>query len=284
MGMGTGENALNPDFNAIIQYLHQRGIKLSIASNGYSLTAIPQEILTAFHDVEVSIDFPSQAAQDEFRGTGNWSVVHQAIERAQNAGIEVSILTTLMSPNYDLMPDMVRLARSRGVNLRVNVYQAVKSDHFRLSYSQFWQAYRELFSSSLVVSCSEPVVKARMGLGPAHSPCGRSSIRINPRGEVIPCVYWTYQPGEAVTLEDLGQMGQAVVNSDFFLKAQQSPVEAAECPCGGGCASRRALRGNMNAHDEYCPWVRGDDFTLDWHSAPEKNLMRSGNVCTTVVI
>jgi len=34
MGMGTGENALNPEFIPIVEYLHRRGIRLSIASNG----------------------------------------------------------------------------------------------------------------------------------------------------------------------------------------------------------------------------------------------------------
>ena len=32
MGMGTGENALNPEFNAIVSYLGEKGIRLNIAS------------------------------------------------------------------------------------------------------------------------------------------------------------------------------------------------------------------------------------------------------------
>ena len=62
MGMGTGENGLHPQFLEIVAYLRDQGIKLTMASNGYSLNTIPDEYLCAFHDVEVSIDFPRARA------------------------------------------------------------------------------------------------------------------------------------------------------------------------------------------------------------------------------
>ena len=81
MGMGTGENILNPDFVEIASYLNEQGVKISIASNGHSLMTAPEHVLKMFSDVEVSIDFPTEAEQDTFRGSGNWALVHQAIER-----------------------------------------------------------------------------------------------------------------------------------------------------------------------------------------------------------
>jgi organic radical activating enzyme len=39
VGMGTGENVMNPEFIQIVDYLSKRGIKLSMASNGFSLTS-----------------------------------------------------------------------------------------------------------------------------------------------------------------------------------------------------------------------------------------------------
>jgi len=76
LGMGTGENALHPEFIQIVDYLREQGIRLSIASNGYSLTSIPEQTLSAFQDVEVSIDYPTQSEQDTWRGAGNWALVH----------------------------------------------------------------------------------------------------------------------------------------------------------------------------------------------------------------
>jgi len=283
IGMGTGENALNPEFIPIVEYLQERHIRLSIASNGYSLTTIPEETLLAFRDVEVSIDHPTQAEQDAWRGEGNWALVHQAIERCTRLGIEVSILATMMQTNYDKMDQMVALARKDGVNLRVNAYQAVKTDTFKLRYSAFWEGYRRLFSEGLVVSCSEPIVRAVMGFQEVQSPCGRQSIRFNPRGQVIPCVYWPIKSAPNTTLEDFYLQGDQVMADDQFQVARQVPPNASDCPCQGGCASRRALNGQLNAHDDYCPWVRGEKLNLPWQPAPTKNLMRAGNVCTTIV-
>jgi MoaA/NifB/PqqE/SkfB family radical SAM enzyme len=288
--MGTGENALNPEFIQIVNYLADRGVRLSVASNGYTLTTIPDEILSAFHDVEVSIDFPTETEQDAFRGPGNWALVHQAIERCQQIGVEVSILATMMRNNYDKMDRLVALARRDGVNLRVNAYQAVKTDAYKLTYEEFWAGYRSLFSEGLVVSCSEPVVRSAMGLGEARSPCGHNSIRVNPRGQIIPCVYWPVnlvaadQYHSPPTLDDLVVEGEAFLGAASFRSARKEPPAAAKCPCRGGCASRRALNRELDAHDDYCPWVRDDDLSLEWKAAPAKDLMRSSNVCTTVVI
>jgi len=283
MGMGTGENALHPEFIPIVEYLRERGIKLSIASNGYSLTVIPEEILLAFGDVEVSIDYPTQEEQDNWRGAGNWNLVHQAIERCQGIGIDVSILATLMKTNYNQMDRLVGLARQNGVNLRVNAYQAVKTDAYLLTYQEFWEGYRLLLGEGLLISCTEPVVRAVLGFEQVQSPCGHHSIRFNPRGQVIPCVYWPTNTNTVPTLGDLFQLGDGVVQDTSFLSARDIPQSASLCPCQGGCASRRALNQNLDAHDYYCPWARGDEITLEWKAGPSKDLMRSGNVCTTIV-
>ena len=142
--------------------------------------------------------------------------MHRAIERCHRLGIEVSILSTLMCTNFDKMDRMVALARSDGCNLRVNAYQAVKTDAFRLSYSEFWEGYRRLFSAGLVVACSEPVVRAVMGLPDVQSPCGRRSIRINPRGQIIPCVYWPMTSSDGLTIADLARLGEGILNEDAF--------------------------------------------------------------------
>jgi MoaA/NifB/PqqE/SkfB family radical SAM enzyme len=281
MGMGTGENSLHPQFLEIVGYLRGQGIKLTMASNGYSLNTIPEECLRAFHDVEVSIDFPTEQEQDLFRGRGNWRDVHAAMERCRGLGIEVSILATLMSTNYDKMDQLAWLARSLKVNLRVNAYQSVKTDHFCLSYEQFWEGYRRLFASSQLVSCSEPVVRAVLGKRPVVSPCGSHSIRFTPQGHVIPCVYW---PTRSLTIKDVPRLGEGILESIEFQRARQVPPSAKDCPCQGGCSSRRALAGDLDQHDEYCPWVRGEVIHLEVEMAPQKDLPRGKNVCTTIVI
>jgi MoaA/NifB/PqqE/SkfB family radical SAM enzyme len=141
-----------------------------------------------------------------------------------------------------------------------------------------------LFSVAKVVSCNEPVVRAAMGLGEIKSPCARESIRFNPRGEIIPCVYWPLDGKVPPHLDDIPRFGEDIINHESFQLARDAPPVASACPCQGGCASRRALNGELNAHDEYCPWVRGETMVLEWVPAPHQELMRSRNVCTTIVL
>jgi MoaA/NifB/PqqE/SkfB family radical SAM enzyme len=283
MGFGTGENTLNPEFVPIVEYLYAKGVKLSLASNGYSLMALSEAHLRMFHDVEVSIDWPTQPEQDAFRGEGNWALVHQAMERCQALGVTVSILATLMSINYDRMDALAELARQNHIHLRINAYQSVKTDRYRLSYEQFWEGYRRLFDAARVISCAEPVVRAAMGLDDARSPCGHTSLRFNPRGQVIPCVYWP-SDGSAPTIADLPRLGAEVLNGDDFRRARFTPSVASDCRCRGGCATRRALNRRLDAHDDYCPWARGQDIRLNWQPAPSVDLVRARNVCTTIVM
>ncbi len=281
MGMGTGENILNPDFAAIVELLRERGIKITMASNGYGLNTLPINLLTAFHDVEVSIDFDNQIDQDGMRGEGNWRDVHAAIDRCHDLGLEVTILACMMSINYDQMDGLVDLARRMGTNFRVNIYQAMYTDRFKLSYEQFWEGYRRLFANSLLISCSEPVVKAALGLGEAKSPCGRQSVRFTPKGEIIPCVYW---PRSDLRIHQLPELGlDGILTSPEFQASRTMPAAAEVCRCQGGCASRRALSGHLDAHDDYCPWVRGETLQLDFQMAPAREVLRGGNVCTTIV-
>ena len=285
IGLGTGENILNPEFYQILDFLSKQKINISIASNGLTLTSISEKYLKFFHDVEVSIDFPTKKGQDDFRGNGNWDLVHQAIERCKNQNMNLTILTTLMSINYDKMDQMVDLARHHDVNLRVCVYQSVNSDKYHLSYHEFWEGFRLLLGASKLISCSEPIVRAALNLGDVYSPCGYESIRINPRGQVIPCVYWgnCEESDQIPLITDLPTLRERVIDSYYFKLARQIPPIAINCPCQGGCASRRLIKGNLNSHDEYCPWCRGDQIILEWQQGPSSNLVRINNNCTTIV-
>ncbi|MFX1393728.1 MAG: radical SAM protein [Promethearchaeota archaeon] len=285
IGLGTGENILNPEFYQILDFLSEQEINLSIASNGLTLTSISEKYLKLFHDVEVSIDFPTKKGQDDFRGNGNWNLVQRAIDRCKNEKIRLSILTTMMSINYEKMDQMVDLARSYDVNLRVCVYQSVNSNKYHLSYNEFWEGFRLLLGASKLISCSEPVVRAALKLGDVYSPCGYKSIRINPRGQIIPCVYWnnSEESHKIPLIEDLPILKEKVFDIYQFDIARQIPTVATDCPCKGGCASRRLLKGDLNSHDEYCPWCRNDHIDLEWQAGPSIDLVRINNNCTTIV-
>jgi radical SAM protein with 4Fe4S-binding SPASM domain len=285
--MGTGESWLHPQFPEIVAFLAGRGISMSMASNGHSLTSMPDSLLRQFHDVELSVDFATAEGQDGFRGDGNWACVMGAVERCHAHEVEVTMLATLMNTNFDQMDGLVEVAGAAGANLRVNVYQPVGQDDFMLSYEQFWEGYRRLLGAGRLLSTSEPIVNAMVGLDSLKgSPCGRQSIRFTPRRYITPCVYW---PQPDLSLADLDSLTrEAILESEQFQRARLVPDACRDClhvaSCGGGCGSRRALLGDLNQPEIYCPLVRGETIALSFTPAPQKDLPRGGNVCTTIIV
>lgn len=286
VNLGTGENALHPQYHEMIAYIREQGIRLAITSNGYSVAQMSDDELRGFHTVELSLDHPTRDAQDAFRGPGNWDLVVDCLDRCRALGVRTSVIAVMMRTNWDQMAAIAALAAEHGAGFRLNVYQAVMTDAFTLSYEQFWEGFRRLFAATKVVACSEPLVNAIMGLNTTRGcPCGTTSIRVTPRKTVTPCPYW---PGEALTLADLRTLGGAVTTSPAFAQTRIVPDACQGCAyvtsCGGGCASRRALRGTLNQPDEYCPVVRGDVVDLPFTLANPEDLPKVGNACSTAVL
>src|SRR5947209_19480886 len=81
VNLGTGENGMHPDFKAILAYLRTKSVKLTITSNGHSVAFLEDNELRAFHDIEFSLDYPTQAEQDAQREHGTWELIHQQAGR-----------------------------------------------------------------------------------------------------------------------------------------------------------------------------------------------------------
>src|SRR5215475_5270341 len=81
VNLGTGENGMHPQFGALLAYLRTRPVKLTITSNGHSIAVLEDHELRAFHDIEFSLDYATQAEQDAQRGSDNWALIHQQAER-----------------------------------------------------------------------------------------------------------------------------------------------------------------------------------------------------------
>src|SRR5438132_75515 len=84
--------------------------------------------LCAFHDIEFSLDYATQAEQDAQRGHGNWALIQQQAERCVRLDIPVTIIAVMMKSNHLRLADVARIAKQFGAPLRVNADQAVRSD------------------------------------------------------------------------------------------------------------------------------------------------------------
>ena len=111
VNLGTGENGMHPDFKAILAYLQTKPVKLTITSNGHSVAVLEDSELRAFHDIEFSLDYPTQEEQDAQRGHGNWTLIHQQAERCLRLRIPVTIVAVMMKSNYLRLADVARVAK-----------------------------------------------------------------------------------------------------------------------------------------------------------------------------
>jgi radical SAM protein with 4Fe4S-binding SPASM domain len=285
VNLGTGENGMHPEFKAILAYLRRKPIKLTITSNGHSVAVLEDDELRAFHDIEFSLDYPTEAEQDAQRGSGNWELIYRQAARCVRLGVPVTIIAVMMKANYLRLAEVARIAKQFDAPLRVNVYQAVRSDTYALSYEEYWEGFRSLFAETDVIAIGEPLVRALAGLPPLRGGCGVSTVRVTPRATTQPCVYW---PGSGEPLSDLVSMGLDILDSAPFNQARTLPDACQPCEfrdsCHGGCAGRRRLQGALLEPDYYCPIVRGEGRRLHIRMAATRDLPKLSSSCTTVVI
>jgi radical SAM protein with 4Fe4S-binding SPASM domain len=281
MNLGVGENGLHTEYAKILNYLWTRGIKTTITSNGLSIQTLTDDEVRRFHSVEFSLDFPTEREHDAFRGVGNWRTVTSSLERCAELGVPITVTSVMMSTNYDRLGDLARVAAQFGAHLRVNIYQPSKTDRFTLTYEQFWSGFRRLLGTARLVATTEPVLAAVLGLGDFAGPgCGRSTVRVAPDGRILPCTYW---PDSRLTMAELADRGEDIIQAAEFVEARRLPTACAACPCRGGCAGRRAVVGRLDAPDPYCPFARGDHIRLEWERARVEDLPKMASACTTVV-
>lgn len=285
VNLGTGENGMHPEFHEILRFLRTLPVKLTITSNGHSAAVLSDEEIRAFHDIEFSLDYPTESEQDAQRGAGNWALIHQQAARCVRLDVPVTFISVMMKANYLRLAGVARVAKQYEAPLRVNVYQAVRSDLYALSYEEYWHGFRALFAETDVIAIGEPLVRAMAGLPARAGGCGVSTVRVTPRGTTQPCVYW---PGAGEPLSLLLSSGSRVVETATFAESRTVPEECRSCAhleaCYGGCAGRRRLQNALQKPDFYCPIIRGETQKLEIQMAPAYDLPKGESACTTIVI
>jgi radical SAM protein with 4Fe4S-binding SPASM domain len=284
VNLGTGENGMHPDFLPMLAFLRKQPVKLTMTSNGYSVAVLDDAQLAAFADIEFSLDYPTEAEQDEQRGAGNWALLHEQAARCRRLGAPVTFIAVMMRSNFDRLHEIAAIAKVYDAPLRINVYQAVRSDSYALTYDEYWNGFATLFAHTDVIAIGEPLVRAMAGLPPRRGGCGVATVRVTPRATVQPCVYW---PGTGAPLELLLQAGPEIVESEPFVDARSVPDACRTCTyldaCRGGCAGRRRLLQMLDRPDPYCPVVRGEQKRLSVRMAQTRDLPKLESACTTIV-
>ena len=197
----------------------------------------------------------------------------------------VTIIAVMMRTNFDRLHEIAVVAKQFDAPLRINVYQAVRTDTFALTYEEYWTGFERLFAETDVIAIGEPLVRAMAGLPARKGGCGVGTVRVTPRATVQPCVYWS---GTGQTLETLLEAGEAIVGTAPFVAVRSLPEACVGClyedSCHGGCAGRRRLLNQVSEPDPYCPMVRGGSRRIAVSMAPARELAKLESACTTIVM
>ncbi len=273
INFGGGECAIRPDFIPLVEYIKSKGIKVSYTTNGTTLKKI-QDHLDQFDDIGVSIDFPDAERHNNFRHSRAKIDVYEkakdCIKYLVSHGMDTEIVTCLTKKNSDIetLQSIYDLATELNVDhWRLNRFRSngrgkVNENDLKLSPEELRDAYTFLNNkrkNTHSVSTPEPLFRSAFG-GRCHSvgdPSGKTSIRIQPNGEVSPSVFLTKSGGNIKT-DSL----EKIMSSQIFQRIQAKRIPQGKCnecnvynTCEGGDIGASYLEyGHFDGPDPLC-WL-----------------------------
>jgi len=117
-----GELFLRPDWLSVAQRLREGGVRLVIFTNGTRLTpeVIAQLQALRPRTIGTSIDGGRPSVHDTIRGlTGAWRATLSGINDLQDAGLRVSVITTVTRRNLYELPSIARLLVGRDIRWQI---------------------------------------------------------------------------------------------------------------------------------------------------------------------
>lgn len=119
LAISGGEPLAHKDFWPVAEYAHNKGLHLSVATNG---TLITKEVAARLKEVglnyvEISVDSVDSDVHNAFRGKADsWSRAVDGIKNCVEAELNVGMATTFTSRNFEEIDDLIKLAKSLKVN------------------------------------------------------------------------------------------------------------------------------------------------------------------------
>ncbi len=128
-----GEPLLHPDIHAILDFIYEKNLDVTIETNGTLCTPQLVENIARQRNpfVSVSLDAADAATHDKLRGKqGAYQKTTQCIKALTGKKIPTQIIMTLMRRNVDQIEDMIALAAELGVeSLKFNILQPIGRGH-----------------------------------------------------------------------------------------------------------------------------------------------------------
>ena len=276
INFGGGEPLLRSDLLDIALFASQRGLRVSMNSNGYLINREKARSLKAagFSKVGISIDSHRPEVHDSFRGIrGSHQKAVAALAYLKDAGIKTSLSTVICRINYHDIDTLIAFAAEHGVlqlnfhNFKCSGLGYSNKDELDLSADEWKDFYISAMKAKqqvkgMEISLDDPIIaslgmKAETDSLVKGSVCGKLSLNIKSNGDITPCGFMPIVIGN-IASDDLKDIW---FNSPVLAK-MRNKIPTGKCStcksyddCLGGCSARAlALTGDFNNPDPHC-WV-----------------------------
>jgi MoaA/NifB/PqqE/SkfB family radical SAM enzyme len=241
----TGGDPLEqPDFFRLARAARERAFAVRLFTNGAQIDDVTAERLAELRllGVELSLHGATADVHDAAtRRPGSFEQVWRAVEALLARGVPVVLKTLLTSLNAAQLDEIVALAAARRVPLRIDptVAPCDDGDAGPLRYTAPLQAVERLMRH-LATEGRIPTVSERPA-GELNCGLGRSTLTLDPFGNVFPCMLWRSQA--------LGNVRQSPLAEIWSGSAARREA------CDVALSANRALReiGGPLSRYPFCP-------------------------------
>lgn len=191
-----GEPLAHPEFLAVARAARERAFALRILTNGALVTEALAGEIAAIRPlaVELSLHGATAATHDRATATpGSFDAMLRGLDRLLAREVGVVLKTPLTSLNEGETEGLRRLADERGVAWRVDLVLTPRDDGDPgpLSYRASPEAAERVFRELVALGQLPREDRAEGG---TNCGLGRTTIAVDPEGNVFPCLQWRRAP------------------------------------------------------------------------------------------
>jgi MoaA/NifB/PqqE/SkfB family radical SAM enzyme len=191
-----GEPLTHPDFLRLARGVRERALALRVLTNGALVTEALAAEIAALLPMAVELSMHGACASTHDRATatpGSFDAMLRGLDRLLRERVSVVLKAPLTSLNEDEMPEMQRIAAGRGVPLRLDPVLTPRDDGDLgpLAYRASPAAIDRMF---LALGAQGQIPLEDRVAGGVNCGLGRTTLAIDPEGNVFPCLQWRRAP------------------------------------------------------------------------------------------
>ncbi|MFQ5877155.1 MAG: radical SAM/SPASM domain-containing protein [Acidobacteriota bacterium] len=233
LGLTGGEPLVRRDFFEIARAARGLRFALRIYTNGYLIdAATAKRIKEVANPVEVEISIHGARPRTHEKLTcvpGSLQRVIDAVRHLRGLGIKVNLKCPITKDNQDEVLDIHRLGRELGATVLFDPVITPRDDGDRDPLAlmasddfleRFWKD--EAYAGARRESVPRPREHA-----PGEAVCGtgRSSVTIDPYGNIYPCVQWRRK---VANIKEIGSLKEIWFTSPVLQEVRKTAVEMAQ--------------------------------------------------------